>query len=80
MNNSLRIAILAGGGMNVGQVIGATDKQAGEATARPVRYQDVMATLYQNLGLPPHETTIIDTTGRPQYLCDPGQPIRELVG
>ena len=73
-------AILAGGDMNVGQIIGATDKQAGEATARPVHYQDVMATLYQNLGLPPHETTIADTTGRPQYLCDVGQPIRELVG
>ncbi len=66
--------------MNVGQVIGATDKQAAEATARPVHYQDVMATLYQNLGLPPRETTIIDTTGRPQYLCDIGRPIRELVG
>jgi hypothetical protein len=39
-----------------------------------------MATLYQNLGLPPHETTITDTTGRPQYLCDTGKPIRELVG
>ena len=73
-------AILAGGGMKVGQVIGATDKQAGEATARPVHYQDVMATLYQNLGLPPHETTVTDTTGRPQYLCDTGKPIRELVG
>ena len=74
------LAIMAGGGMNVGQVIGATDKQAAEATARPVHYQDVMATLYQNLGLPPHETTITDTTGRPQYLCDTGKPIRELVG
>ena len=73
-------AILAGGGMNVGQVIGATDKHAGEATARPVHYQDVMATLYQNLGLPPRATTITDITGRPQYLCDTGRPIRELVG
>ena len=73
-------AILAGGGMKVGQVIGATDKQAGEAITRPVNYQDVMATLYLNLGLPPHETTITDITGRPQYLCDTGQPIRELVG
>ena len=73
-------AILAGGGMNVGQLIGATDKHAGEATARPVHYQDVMATLYQNLGLPPRATTITDITGRPQYLCDTGRPIRELVG
>ena len=73
-------AIMAGGGMNVGQVIGSTDKQAAEATARPVHYQDVMATLYQNLGIPPRNTTVTDTTGRPQYLCDTGKPIRELVG
>ena len=73
-------AILAGGGMNAGQVIGATDKLAGEATARPVHYQDVMATLYHNLGLNPNAVTVEDTTGRPQYLCDTGQPIRELVG
>ena len=66
--------------MKVGQVIGATDKQAGEVTARPVHYQDVMATLYQNLGIPPRATTITDITGRPQYLCDTGRPIRELVG
>lgn len=72
--------ILAGGGMKVGQVIGATDRQAGEATARPVHYQDVMATLYHNLGLSPRTSTITDTTGRPQYLCDIGRPIRELVG
>jgi hypothetical protein len=70
---------MAGGGMKVGQVIGATNKQASEAIARPVHYQDVMATLYHNLGLD-SKTTIEDTSGRPQYLCDFGEPIRELVG
>jgi hypothetical protein len=44
-----------------------------------VHYQDVMATLYQHLGLNPNATTVNDTTGRPQYLCDTGQPIRELM-
>ena len=71
--------LMAGGGIRTGQVIGATDKIAAEPTERPVHYQDVMATLYQHLGLNPNATTVNDTTGRPQYLCDTGQPIRELM-
>jgi arylsulfatase A-like enzyme len=69
---------MAGGGIRTGQVIGATDKVAGEAIERPVHYQDVMATMYEHLGLKPSATTLVDTTGRPQYLCDTGRPIREL--
>lgn len=72
-------AILAGGGMSVGQVIGATDRTAGSAIARPVHYKDVMATLYANLGIDARNTTIVDPQGRPQYLLDTGQPLPELV-
>jgi len=72
-------AILAGGGMKTGQVIGATDRIAAEATERPVHYQDVMATLYHNLGIDPKTSQVIDPTGRPQYLVDTGQVIREVV-
>ena len=71
--------LMAGGGIRAGQVIGATDKIAAEPTARPVHYQDVMATMYQHLGLNPNATTVNDPTGRPQYLCDSGRPIRELI-
>ena len=73
------MAMMAGGGMKVGQVIGATDRMAATATERPVTYQDVFATLYHNLGINPHQTTIIDPTGRPQYLLSEGEPIKELV-
>ena len=72
-------AILAGGGMNVGQVIGATDRLAGEATERPVHYQDVIATLYRTLGIKPMERTVQGPKGRPHYLVDRGRPITELV-
>ncbi|MFC1759141.1 DUF1501 domain-containing protein, partial [Planctomycetota bacterium] len=72
-------AILAGGGMRVGQVIGSTDRTASRATSRPVTYQDIFATLYHNLGINPHQTTFIDPTGRPQYLLESGQALRELV-
>lgn len=72
--------LLACGGMRTGQVIGATDRLGGECSERPVRFGDVFATLYQNLGLDAH-STITDLSGRPQYLVEPGcEPMRELVG
>jgi hypothetical protein len=72
-------AILAGGGMRTGQVLGATDRTAGTATRRPITHKDVFATLYQNIGLPADKTTIVDPSGRPHYLLDGGTPIREVV-
>ncbi|MGH7226311.1 MAG: DUF1501 domain-containing protein, partial [Gemmataceae bacterium] len=41
-------ALLAGGGMKTGQVIGATDRIAGEAKSRPVTHAELHATLYHN--------------------------------
>jgi len=73
-------ALLAGGGMRTGQVIGATDRQGGTAARRPVKFQEVFATLYRNIGLNPSETRMFDPNGRPQYLVDQDiDPIRELV-
>ena len=71
-------AILAGGGMKTGQVIGSTDRTGGNAKDRPVGFNDVFATLYHNLGLNPETTTINDPTGRPQHLTD-GKALPELV-
>jgi Protein of unknown function (DUF1501) len=72
-------ALLAGGGIRTGQVIGATDRLAARVVSRPVHYQDVFATLYQQLGINAATTTLIDPNGRPQHLLDRGTPIRELV-
>ena len=73
-------AMLAGGGMRHGQVIGATDRLGGEAVERPVRFGEVFATLYNNLGIDVSKTTIEDLTRRPQYLVEPGcVPMKELV-
>lgn len=72
-------ALLAGGGMRTGQVIGATDRTGGTAARRPVRFQEVFATLYRNIGLNPNEVRVFDPNGRPQYLVDPGiDAIREV--
>ena len=73
-------AVVTGGGMKTGQVIGSTDRYGGEASDRPVHLREVFATLYHNLGIDAKKTTIVDPAGRPQYLVDGYDPIRELVG
>lgn len=73
-------ALLAGGGMKHGQVIGATDRLGGEANERPVQFGEVFATLYHSLGIDVSKVTIPDLSGRPQYLVEAGcQPMRELI-
>jgi hypothetical protein len=73
-------ALLAGGGMKTGQVIGATDRIAGDAVARPVTFDELFATLYSNLGIDLKQTTIQDLNGRPQYLVENNaEPLKELV-
>ncbi len=73
-------ALLSGGGMKTGQVIGSTDRLADHAKDRPVHFQEVFATLYHSLGIDPNRTTVTDHTGRPHYLVDGGmEPMRELI-
>ena len=72
-------ALLAGGGMRTGQVIGETNRLAEEPVSRPVHYQDVIATLYHNLGIDTSNAQITDLNGRPHYISDVHQPIPELV-
>lgn len=77
---NVNCVFLAGGGMKTGQMIGSTDRIAGEAASRPVRFGEVYATLYRNLGIDINRTTIQDLNGRPQYLVeDHAQPLPELV-
>ncbi|HEY7154450.1 MAG TPA: DUF1501 domain-containing protein [Gemmataceae bacterium] len=73
------LALLAGGGLKGGQVIGATDRQGGRVVSRPVRFQEVFATLYHTLEIDPSATVLTDPNGRPQHLLERGEPIRELV-
>lgn len=73
-------ALLAGGGMRTGQVIGETNRLGEYAKERPVTFQEVFATLYQNIGLNLSAVREFDLRGRPHYLVDPGvEPLRELV-
>jgi hypothetical protein len=71
-------ALLAGGGMKTGQVIGATNRLGEVPSERPVHFQEIFATLYRNLGIDTSRTTITDPAGRPQYLVEHA-PIDELA-
>ena len=72
-------ALLACGGMKTGQVIGSTDRLGGEANDRPVHFQEVFATLYHNMGIDVNKATVTDLAGRPHYLVDGHQPMKELI-
>jgi len=72
-------ALLFGGGMRVGQTIGATDKIAAGALDRPVHYHDVLATLYHNLGIMADDR-MTDIAGRRVDILPPGvRPVVELI-
>jgi uncharacterized protein (DUF1501 family) len=66
-------ALLAGGGMKTGQVIGATDRQGGRVVSRPVHTGEIFAALYRNCGLDPARLVSTDLSGRPRNLVDPSQ-------
>jgi len=66
-------ALLSGGGLKTGQVIGSTDKLAAHPTARPVHFHEVFATLYHTLGIDTEKVTLNDVTGRPTYLVEHGK-------
>jgi uncharacterized protein (DUF1501 family) len=71
-------ALLAGGGLKTGQVIGSTNRLGEFAKDRPVTFADIFATLYHSLGLNPETTTVLDPTGRPQHLTE-GKALKELI-
>ena len=72
-------ALMAGGGIRAGQVIGSTNRLGDDVASRPVHYKDIFATLYHNLGIDARTVTVTDPQGRPQFLLDEGTVMRELV-
>jgi uncharacterized protein (DUF1501 family) len=77
--NDAGFALVAGGGLKMGQVIGATTARAERPVGRPYTPQNMLATLYQDvLGINP-ATTLPGISGRPMYLLDNRERITELV-
>jgi len=73
-------ALVAGGGLKGGQVIGATNRLGEEPRARPVHFREVFATLYQRLGIDLERTQYTDLSGRPHDLVGSARPVPELIG
>lgn len=72
-------ALLAGGGLKSGQVIGSTTKWGEDPKGRPVHFREVFASLYDRLGINVATTQFYDLAGRPQYLVGEHRPMPELV-
>jgi uncharacterized protein (DUF1501 family) len=70
-------AVVAGGGLRMGQVIGASSRGAEQPTERPLRPEDLIRTVYDVLCIDPrHEFP--DDAGRPLPALGQGLPITEL--
>ena len=72
-------SLFTGGGAKQGTVFGSTDKQAAYPTSHPVSPGDVVATIYQLLGIDPH-MTVPDLSSRPVPIAHGGDPIRDVIG
>ena len=72
-------AVLAGGGIQGGQVIGSTDATGAAPVNRPLGPGDLLASIYRVLGIDP-QSTIRDRQDRPIPILESGQPIAELFG
>ena len=68
--------LFAGGGVRGGQVYGTTDQHAAEVKDRPVRPDDLSATIFHALGIP-YDCMLEDMRGRPHRISE-GEPILPL--
>ncbi|MFP6700831.1 MAG: DUF1501 domain-containing protein, partial [Planctomycetaceae bacterium] len=71
-------ALIAGGGLKMGQVVGESDSIGGYPIERPYHAQDLFATMYQVLGI---DTRMVfhDQQNRPIPVLNHGTPIEELI-
>lgn len=70
--------LMGGGGVKGGVIVGATDDRGEYPKERPLKPEDIHATMYHALGVDP-EIKFLDPAGRPVPVLDHGEPIRELI-
>ena len=71
-------AFIAGGGLRMGQVVGATTARSEYPTENPVTPQDLLATIYRHLGIDA-QRHLVDFSGRPVSVLPHGKPIAQLI-
>jgi hypothetical protein len=71
-------ALVAGGGLKMGQAIGASSARGEFPKDRKYTPAQVLATLYKAMGIDP-ATTFPNGSGRPMYILDDREPVAELL-
>ena len=71
-------ALVAGGGLKMGQAVGASSARGEYPKDRPYKVPHLLSTVYQALGIDPG-TTFPNGTGRPMYVLDDRATVSELV-
>ena len=71
-------ALMVGGGIKEGFVLGASDRMGAYPVDHPVTPGDIVATIYHLLGVDP-DLMLNDLTGRPIAICHGGRPIRDIL-
>jgi hypothetical protein len=71
-------ALVAGGGLKMGQAVGASTARGERPRDRPYTVPQVLSTLYRVLGIDPAQT-FVNGSGRPMYILDDREPVCELL-
>jgi hypothetical protein len=71
-------AMVAGGGLKMGQAVGTTNSRGEYPKDRPYQVSNVLSTLYGAVGIDP-AYSFKDNTGRPNPILDDREPVAELV-
>ena len=71
-------ALVAGGGLKMGQAVGATTAKGERPKDRAYSVPQVMSTLYRAIGIDP-ATTFTNGSGRPMYILEDREPVKELL-
>ena len=70
--------LIAGGGLTRSQVLGRSSGHADTPETRPVHFNEILATVYHQLGIDP-KLTITDHQDRPLRILPEAKPVHELV-
>jgi len=71
-------ALVAGGGLKMGQAVGASTARGERPKDRPIMVPQLLSTLYRALGIDPSQT-FPNGSGRPMYVLDDRDPVKELL-
>jgi len=71
-------AMVAGGGLKMGQAVGASSARGEYPKDRPYKVPHLLATMYRAMGIDP-AMTFENGAGRPMYVLDERDPVIELV-